>query len=92
MADREQADVLDDVFHAVQKEDHADEERQMVVAGDHVLRAQVHQGTNRRSLDALEKHCVLAGHAVGTHVGPAQHRQRRSDSAQRGEPTTRVDI
>jgi len=40
VTDREQAHVEDDVFHPVQEEDDADQKREVVVAGDHVLRAE----------------------------------------------------
>ncbi len=62
--DREQADVQEHVLQPVEKEDHADEEQQMVVAGDHVLGAEVQQRTDRLSLKPLQEHRVLAGHAV----------------------------
>ena len=41
MADAEHRHVNRNVFQAVEKEDHADEEEQMVVAREHVLGAQV---------------------------------------------------
>src|SRR5262245_11558917 len=42
MADGEQTHVQKDVFESVEKEDDADEKQQMVVAGHHVLRAEIH--------------------------------------------------
>ena len=64
MPDREQADVGDDVLQPVEKEDHADQEQQVVVAGHHVLGAQVQKRPDGASLQPLEEHGVLPGHAV----------------------------
>jgi hypothetical protein len=64
VSDRKQADVQKYVPQPVEKEDDADQEQQMVVAGDHVLGTEVEQWTNGLSLKPLEKHGVLAGHAV----------------------------
>ena len=64
VAHGEETHVGDDVLQPVQKEDDADEEEQMVVAGDHVLGAQIHQRTDRRTVETLEIHGVLAGDAV----------------------------
>src|SRR3546814_4694977 len=44
MADREEADVQRDMLHPVEEEDDAEEEEDMVVTGDHMLRAEIHEG------------------------------------------------
>ena len=54
----------DDVLQPVQKEDDADQEQQMVVAGDHVLGAEIHQRTDRRTVESLQEHGVLARDAM----------------------------
>ena len=80
---REQADVLDDVLEPVEEEDHADQEQQMVVAGDHVLGAEIHQRADRAAIEPLQEHRVLARHAVRA-ASPAsaperQHRESNHD-------------
>jgi hypothetical protein len=51
VADRKQAHILDDLFEAVQEEDDPDQEHQMVVAGHHVLGAEVEKRTYCGSVD-----------------------------------------
>src|SRR3546814_16135436 len=41
MADREKRHIKADVLHPVEEEDHTEEEEQMVVAGDHMLGAEI---------------------------------------------------
>ena len=69
----------DDVLQPVEKEDDADEEEQMVVAGDHVLGAEIHERTDRRTVEPLEIHGVLAGDAVG--VERRREQRRRSHAS-----------
>ena len=64
VAEREQADVEDDVLQPVEKEDHADQEQQVVVAGDHVLGAEVHERPDGRAVDRLEEQRVAARNAM----------------------------
>ena len=73
-------------LQAVQEEHDADEEEQMVVAGDHVLGAEVHQRPDRNALQGLQEACVAAGHAVrGGGVRPQQEDRERHapDAAER---------
>src|SRR5688572_3250035 len=79
VADREQADVLHDILEPVEKEDDANQKQQMVVAGDHVFRAQVHERTDRGSLQALQENRILARYAVRV------ERRRRDDDQQGSE-------
>jgi hypothetical protein len=51
VADREQAYVEKDVSGAKQEEHDADQEEQMVVARDHVLRAEIHQRPHGRAVE-----------------------------------------
>jgi hypothetical protein len=68
---------LDDVLHAIQKEHHAHQERQMVVAGDHMFGPEIHQRTDRRAVDALQKEGILARNAMRAEVnGSRGHRQQ----------------
>ncbi len=67
--EREQADVEQHVLQPVEEEDDADQEQQVVVAGDHVLGAQVHQRADRLAVEPLQEHRVLAGHAVRLEPG-----------------------
>src|SRR5678815_2895726 len=60
VAEREQAHILHNVLGAIEKEDHADEKHQVVVAGDHVLRAEIEKRPDRGPLDALKECRVLA--------------------------------
>ena len=70
VAEREQADVQHDVLQPVEEEDHADQEQQVVVAGHHVLGAEVHQRTDGAALQPLQEDRVLAGHTVRTRGRP----------------------
>src|SRR5690349_1436152 len=69
MADGEQTDVEEDVLESVEKEDDADEEEQMVVARHHVLRAEIHQRSDRRPVETLQVDRVLARHAMRVQRG-----------------------
>ena len=60
----EQAHVLDDVLEPVEEEDDADEKQQMVVAGDHVLRTEVHERADGGSVDGLYEGGVAPRDAV----------------------------
>ena len=78
VAEREQADVLDNVAQPVQKENDPDQEQQVVVAGDHVFRAEVHQGRDCGAVERLQKPCVSAGDAM-REQRPVAERQQRHD-------------
>jgi hypothetical protein len=73
VADGEQRDVQGHVLQAIQKEDDAGEEQQVVVACDHVLGAEVHE---REDVDT----------PAGCHVGSvaAGHAMRQRDARQGG--------
>ena len=77
VADREQADVEHHVLEPVEKEDHPDQEQDVVVAGDHVLRAEVQERRDGRTLDALHERRIAARHRMGD--------SRRADGQQAGE-------
>jgi hypothetical protein len=63
VADGEAGDVDGYVAHA-EKEDDAEEEQQVIVARDHVFRAQVEKGSGVGACDALEEIGVVALHGV----------------------------
>src|SRR5262245_54933980 len=58
VANREETHVQDNILQPVEKKDHADEEHQVVVPGDHVLRAEIHEWTNGRAVDRLDEQRV----------------------------------
>ena len=62
--DGEQADVENDVLQPIEKENHADQEREMIVAGHHVLGAEIDEGSNRSALIRLNKGGVSLRHIV----------------------------
>ncbi len=64
VTDREQRDVYGHVLEPVQEEDHAGQEQQVVVTGDHVLRAEVHVWPDVRTGHAHEECLVVTGDAV----------------------------
>ena len=55
VAEREQADVENDVLQFVEEENHTDQKRQVIVAGDHVLGAEVKKRGNRGAFIGLTK-------------------------------------
>jgi len=69
VADGEASYVSRDVAQAVEEEDHAYQEQQVVVTGDHVFRAQVDEWGDVGSRDAFEKRGVAALHCVGVGAG-----------------------
>src|SRR5258705_3837158 len=62
---REEAHVGHDILQAIEEEDHADQEQQVVVSRDHVLGAQIQQRPDRAPLQPLQEDRVLPRHAVG---------------------------
>src|SRR3546814_8137019 len=44
MADREQRHINADVLHAIKEEDNPEQEQQVIVSGNHVLRTEVNEG------------------------------------------------
>ena len=82
VAEREQAHVEQDVLHAIEEEDDADQEEQVVVAGHHVLGAEVEERHDRRAVDTLHEHRVARRDAVGPgHRGHEPDERRRRDDA-----------
>jgi hypothetical protein len=53
-----------DITQAVEEEDHAEQKQQMIVAGDHVFRAQVQKWSDVRAGDGLKEVGVASGDAV----------------------------
>jgi len=83
VTDRKEAHVQQNVAEAVQEKQDTDEEEQMVVAGDHVLRAEIHQRPDGGALQGLQESRVGAGDAVrGGGVRPQQEdRERHASNA-----------
>src|SRR5207249_8994363 len=75
-----QADVLGDIFQAIEKKDDANQKQQVIVAGHHVFRPEIHERTDRPSLESLQEHRVLARHAMrARHLGKDPEQQRSED-------------
>ena len=84
MPDREETHIPDDVLQSIQEEDDPDEERQVVVPGHHVLRAQIHERADRGALNRLQEHRVLPGHAMCArlrHEDEGQQNERQKSGA-----------
>src|SRR3546814_16769224 len=79
MADREEADVQRDMLHPVEEEDDAEEEEDMVVTGDHMLRAEIHEGEDVHPADLLDISLVTFGDGMGHGL------TRREDEGHGGE-------
>ena len=60
----EEAHVYGHILHAVQEEDNAHQEQQVVIARHHVLRAQVQEREPGRTLIAGKERCIGLGHAM----------------------------
>jgi hypothetical protein len=81
VADGEAGDVDRDVAHAIEEEDHTEEEQQVVVSGDHVFRPEVEERARVRTGDGFQEVGVAALDCVGEHgVGGEQ---KREDQAHR---------
>ena len=65
MADGEQGHILHHMTGAIEKEDDPHQKQQMVVAGDHVLCAQIDEREHRRALDSLDEAGVPPGYGMG---------------------------
>src|SRR5262249_9591908 len=81
-----------DVLQAIKKEDHADEEQQMVVAGNHVLRAEIDERDDLRArarhqeLLILRADVVREGRRGGEECGRAGNPARPVDYSSRVLP------
>jgi len=64
----EQADVQQHVLQPVEEEDDADEKEQMVVAGHHVLGAEIEEWSDRDAVDRLHEVGVTRGDAMSGRV------------------------
>ena len=58
MADGEKRDVHRDIAHPVEEKNHAQEEQQMVVAGDHMFGTKVREGNKLRPRRLLDEALV----------------------------------
>ena len=79
VAEREQADVEHHVLEPVEKEDDADEKQQVVVAGHHVLGAEIHERRNRGPIDVLDKGRIPAAERMSAdRRGAQQHADKET--------------
>src|SRR5687767_14957103 len=69
----EEADIKKDILQPVEEEDHADQKQQVIVAGHHVLGAEVHQGPDRGAVDHAQEQRVLIRYAVRVHDSRGEH-------------------
>ncbi len=69
MPQGEETHVLDNVFQPVQEKDDSNQERDMVVPGDHVLRAQVNKGGDCRAAVRLDEGRIALRHVVSAGSG-----------------------
>jgi hypothetical protein len=88
VADREQADVEEDVLQAVEKENHADEKQQVVVARHHVFRAEVEERGNRASLVGDDERGVALAHVVRERLGRKEQRKQKDGGQHSGQSTS----
>jgi len=80
MPDREQRHVDPDLFHPVEKKDHAREKQEMVVARHHVFGAEIEKGDDVHPCDFLNVSLVTQRDGVREgHVGPERQRQSNGD-------------
>ena len=77
MADGKQADVHRDVLELVEKKDDPQQEQDVVVAGHHVLCAQVGEGQEVYARYFLDVALVALGHCMCERVDTCQ--QKKSD-------------
>src|SRR3546814_15406859 len=67
------------MLHPVEEEDDAEEEEDMVVTGDHMLRAEIHEGEDVHPADLLDISLVTFGDGMGHGL------TRREDDGHGGE-------
>jgi hypothetical protein len=85
VADREEADVQDDVLQAIQEEDHADQKEQVVVAGHHVFRAEVEKRGDGAALVGDDERGVAFADVVSQRVRRHEQRDQERCGQRRGE-------
>ncbi len=64
VTDREQRDIGGHLLEPIQKEDHAEQEQQMVITGDHVLGAKVHERQQVQAAGILQERLILGRDAM----------------------------
>ncbi len=91
MADREQADVLDDILQSVEEEDDADQEQQVVISGHHVLCAQIEERNNGGARIRFNERGVALRHVVRACAAWQQQREHheRGDRDRHALPVDR---
>src|SRR5688572_33342149 len=83
MTDRKERDVQGDVFKSIQKEDHAEQKEQMVVAGDHVLRSEIQERDELHPAVAREKGLIRLVHVVCEGEDGEQQRAQSDNTGER---------
>ena len=61
MAERKHSDIDQNVAGLMQKENYADNKQQMIDAGDHMLRTEIHKGGDRWTGQALNELRIAGG-------------------------------
>ncbi len=89
MAQREQADVERDLAEPEQEEDHAHQEQQVVVAGHHVLGAEVEEGDRVRPARRRHEGRVGSADVVRQGRGGEGQGQARVEVAAASRPAAR---
>ena len=82
MPQGEQGDVENKVARFVEEEDHAKQKQQVVVAGKHVLGAQIQKRPGRGAVQVLHIACILGGDVVTPGDGCGGHQQQDGNAAQ----------
>src|SRR5215204_3335456 len=76
---RKHRHVSGDLAESVEEEDHAEQEEQMVVTGDHVLGAQVHEWSELRAAHLLQIFLVTFSDAM-RRGGACYHEEQSAHS------------
>jgi hypothetical protein len=72
VTNREQGDIAGHIPQSIQKENHPDQEQQVVVAGDHVLGAQINKWDQVHAARALQERLVSGRDAMSQHHAAEQ--------------------
>jgi hypothetical protein len=69
----EKADIEDDIFEPVKKEDDPYQKRQVVISGDHVLRAKIQERGDGSAMVRLDERGIALGDVMREGGGREQH-------------------
>ena len=78
MAEREKRDILADFAQAIEKEDDSTQKQKVVVASQHVLRAEIEERNEMRPAALLQKRLVLVRDTMSkTASAQEKHQQKK---------------